>query len=171
MLRRAGRRLLAAVVVAWVPAGVFGQDAPPGPGAASASFEIRAPEDLRARESRVREVAARVRASVVGFLLPAPGAPAGAPDAGSGSGTIISADGWVLTAGHVGQAPGREVKVLLADGAEVKGLTYGQHFGPDGDVGLVKIQAAGRELPFVELGAAQSLPTGTPVIALGHPLG
>jgi serine protease Do len=164
-LRCAVGPVLAAVVATCTPPSALGQVAE------AVHPEIRSPDDLRALESRVREVAERVRESVVGILMPAPGAPAGAPDAGSGSGTIISADGWVLTAGHVGQNPGRAVKVLLADGTEVKGLTYGQHFGPDGDVGLVKIEAAGRELPFVELGAAQSLPTGTPIIALGHPLG
>jgi serine protease Do len=163
--RRAGHRLLAAVAAACIPAGAFAQAGTP------ARFEIRSPDDLRALESRVREVAARVRPSVVGILMPPPKDAPGAPDGGSGSGIVISADGWVLTAGHVGQSPGRAVTVLLADGSEAKGLTYGQHFGPDGDVGLVKIEAAGRELPFVELGAAQSLPTGTPVIALGHPLG
>ena len=45
-LRRAARRLLAAVVVAWMPAAAPGQDA--GPGAGAASFEIRSPDDLRA---------------------------------------------------------------------------------------------------------------------------
>ena len=164
-LRRARRRLLAAVVAVCVPGAAFGQAGTPG------SFEIRAPEDLRALESRVREAATRARPSVVGILMPPPKEAPGAPDGGSGSGVIISADGWVLTAGHVGQAPGTAVKVLLADGTEIAGLTYGQHFGPDGDVGLVKVEPGGRELPFVELGAAQSLPTGTPVIALGHPLG
>jgi serine protease Do len=163
-LRCAIGAALAAIATAWPPSPALGQ-------ASATSFEIRSPDDLRALESRVREVAARARAAVVGILMPPPKDAPGAPDGGSGSGIIISADGWVLTAGHVGQSPGRAVTVLLADGTEVKGLTYGQHFGPDGDVGLVKIEAGGRELPFVELGAAQSLSTGTPVIALGHPLG
>ena len=132
---------------------------------------VDSPDALREFESRVRAVAPGARDAVVAIVI-APRAGADAKETGgTGSGTLISADGWVLTAGHVGQEPGRAVTVLLADGTELKGLTAGQHFGPDGDVGLVKADPAGRTLPFAELGAAASLATGDPVLALGHPLG
>jgi len=132
---------------------------------------VDSPDALREFEARVRAVAPKARDAVVAIVIaPRAGADAKEP-AGTGSGTLISADGWVLTAGHVGQEPGRTVAVLLADGTELKGLTAGQHFGPDGDVGLVKADPAGRTLPFAELGAAASLATGDPVLALGHPLG
>lgn len=132
---------------------------------------VDSPDALREFESRVRAVAPKARDAVVAIVI-APRAGADAKEqGGTGSGTLISADGWVLTAGHVGQEPGRAVTVLLADGTELKGLTAGQHFGPDGDVGLVKADPAGRTLPFAELGAAASLATGDPVLALGHPLG
>ena len=139
--------------------------------ALAASPPIDSPDALREFEDRVRAVAPRARDAVVAIVI-APKAGADAKEqGGTGSGTLISADGWVLTAGHVGQEPGRAVTVLLADGTELKGLTAGQHFGPDGDVGLVKADPAGRTLPFAELGAAASLATGDPVLALGHPLG
>jgi S1-C subfamily serine protease len=132
---------------------------------------VDSPDGLREFEARVRAVAPKARDAVVAIVIaPRAGADAKEP-AGTGSGTLISPDGWVLTAGHVGQEPGRAVTVLLADGTELKGLTAGQHFGPDGDVGLVKADPAGRTLPFAELGAAASLATGDPVLALGHPLG
>ena len=139
--------------------------------ALAAAPPIDSPDALREFEDRVRAVAPRARDAVVAIVI----APKDGADAkgqgGTGSGTLISADGWVLTAGHVGQEPGRAVTVLLADGTELKGLTAGQHFGPDGDVGLVKAEPAGRTLPFAELGASASLATGDPVLALGHPLG
>ena len=139
--------------------------------ALAAAPPIDSPDALREFEDRVRAVAPRARDAVVAIVI----APKDGADAkgqgGTGSGTLISADGWVLTAGHVGQEPGRAVTVLLADGTELKGLTAGQHFGPDGDVGLVKADPAGRTLPFAELGASASLATGDPVLALGHPLG
>ena len=141
-------------------------------GAASAVVPpIDSPDALRDFEARIRDVAPRARAAVVGIVV---GSGAGGdPKAqgGTGSGTLISADGWILTAGHVGQEPGRRVTVLLADGTELAGLTAGQHFGPDGDVGLVKADPAGRTLPFAEVGASATLATGDPVLALGHPLG
>jgi S1-C subfamily serine protease len=137
----------------------------------SAAPPIDSPGALRDLEAKVRDVAPRVRDAVVAIVVePTPGKD-GAEQGGTGSGTLISADGWVLTAGHVGQAPGRAVSVLLADGTELKGITAGQHFGPDGDMGLVKADPAGRTLPFAELGASTELATGDPVLALGHPLG
>lgn len=134
---------------------------------ASAGDVIDSPEALRALEARVREVAPRVRDCVVGIVA----TDEKGMERGSGSGTLISADGWVLTAGHVGQAPGRKVTVLLADGTALPALTAGQHFGPDGDVGLLKVDAGARRLAFAELGSSAALATGDAVLALGHPLG
>lgn len=132
-----------------------------------ADDRISSPADLRALEARVREVAPRVRDCVVGIVV----TDDKGMERGSGSGTLISADGWVLTAGHVGQSPGRKVTVLLADGTAVPAVTAGQHFGPDGDVGLLKADAGGRTLPFAPLGSTRDLATGEVLVALGHPLG
>ncbi len=151
-----GARALACIAAAWL-----------GGGAQCADDAIRSPEDLRALEARVRAVAPKVRDCVVGIVV----ADEKGMEAGSGSGTLISADGWVLTAGHVGQSPGRKVTVLLADGTPLPAVTVGQHFGPDGDVGLIKVDAGGRTLPYAPLGAASALATGEVLVALGHPLG
>ena len=133
----------------------------------SSHTEIDSPDALQALEVRIRSLAGKVRPAVVAIVF----FDDKGLEIGSGSGTIVSADGWVLTAGHVGQQPGRKAKVFLADGAELAGVTAGQHFGPDGDVGLLKIANAGRVLPCVELGASASLATGDLVVAFGHPLG
>jgi S1-C subfamily serine protease len=153
---RTAARVLACCGAAWI--------ACRAPGADDA---IRSPEDLRTLEARIRAVAPKVRDCVVGIVV----TDDKGMEAGSGSGTIISADGWVLTAGHVGQSPGRKVTVLLADGTPLPAVTVGQHFGPDGDVGLIKIDAGGRALPFAPLGAAAGVATGEVLVALGHPLG
>lgn len=134
---------------------------------ARADDRIRSPDDLRELEGRIRAAAPKVRDCIVGIVVP----DERGMELGSGSGTVISADGWVLTAGHVGQSPGRKVKVLLADGTELPAITVGQHFGPDGDVGLLKIDAGGRDLAFAELGSTRELATGQVLVALGHPLG
>ncbi len=128
---------------------------------------IDSPDALRAFEARVRDVAPKARDCVVGIVV----TDEKGMERGTGSGTVISEDGWVLTAGHVGQAPGRKVTVLLADGTALPAMTAGQHFGKDGDVGLLKIDARGRRFAHAELGSSASLATGDAVIALGHPLG
>ena len=47
---------------------------------------------------------------------------------GHGSGTIISNDGLILTAGHVGERSGLDCEVTLADGRKLKAVTLGQIF-------------------------------------------
>jgi S1-C subfamily serine protease len=145
-------------------------DAGAGPGALvpAPADRVDSPEALREFEARVRDAVARALPTVVALVIGADGAEG---PRGTGSGTIISEDGWVLTAGHVGQQPGRQLTVILSDGTSLPGITAGQHFGPDGDVGLVKIDAPGRTFAFAPIGRSADLATGDPVIALGHPLG
>lgn len=72
-----------------------------------------------------------------------------------GAGTIISGDGYLLTAGHLVAAPGRDVSIQLADGKQLAGKTLGidRRF----DLGLIKIDSDD-PLPHVEVDAAQSQP-------------
>lgn len=130
-----------------------------------AAREPKSPDAFRALEARVRAAAAKARESVVGLLIETP------EGGGAGSGTIISPDGWVLTAGHVGMQPGRAVRVFLADGTELPGTTSGQLLGDGADVGLVKIDTKGRALTAAPLGASAALRVGDPIIVFGHPLG
>eukprot|EP01031_Cornospumella_fuschlensis_P009245 gene9245-11360_t len=46
-------------------------------------------------------------------------------DDGTASGVIISEDGLILTAAHVAEKPGRELRVILENGTAVKGKTLG----------------------------------------------
>lgn len=87
---------------------------------------------------------------------------------GSGSGVIVSADGYVLTAGHVAMQPGRPVTFLLPDGSKAKGKSLGINVGVD--AGLMKITDEG-PWPFVEMGDASGLKPGSWVVAMGHPGG
>lgn len=120
---------------------------------------------FKARAATIRELAPKLRATAVSLFFDE------GEKSGAGSGTIITKDGWILTAGHVGVRPGRAVSVRLADGTELKGRTAGQLLGPGEDVGLVKADPAGRELPFATLGFAESLKAGDGILVFGHPLG
>ena len=85
---------------------------------------------------------------------------------GTGSGVIISADGFILTNNHVaGDAD--QINVKLADGRELKAKLVGKD--SETDLAVVKIDAQG--LPFAKLGDSDKLEQGEWVIALGSPFG
>jgi len=85
---------------------------------------------------------------------------------GSGSGFIVSQDGYILTNNHVVQGADR-VTVRLLDNREFTAKTIGTD--PNTDLAVIKIQATG--LPTVRLGDADSTKIGNWVLAIGNPLG
>ncbi|MEX2156946.1 MAG: Do family serine endopeptidase [Gemmatimonadales bacterium] len=85
---------------------------------------------------------------------------------GSGSGFIVSADGYILTNNHVVQGADR-MTVRLYDNREFTATTVGTD--PTTDVAVIKIQTTG--LPTVRLGNADSTLIGHWVLAIGNPLG
>jgi serine protease Do len=85
---------------------------------------------------------------------------------GSGSGFIVSQDGYILTNNHVVQGADR-VTVRLFDNREFSAKTIGTD--PSTDVAVIKIQAT--SLPTVRLGDADSSEIGNWVLAIGNPLG
>src|SRR6266436_8231030 len=85
---------------------------------------------------------------------------------GSGSGFIVSQDGYILTNNHVVQGADR-VTVRLLDNREFTARTIGTD--PLTDVAVIKIQTTG--LPTVHLGDADSTKIGNWVLAIGNPLG
>jgi serine protease Do len=85
---------------------------------------------------------------------------------GSGSGFMISADGYLLTNHHV-VSKADEILVVLSDKREFKGKLIGSDERTD--VALVKIEAAG--LPFLKAGDVDKLRVGEWVMAIGSPFG
>ncbi len=84
----------------------------------------------------------------------------------SGSGVIISADGYVLTNNHVIEDVS-EVGIILADGREIPAEIIGADVFSD--LAVLKIEA---EVSAVaELGNSDALRPGETVIAIGSPLG
>lgn len=128
---------------------------------AEAEIASKVPESVADLELLEKRVAAVVRrASGVTVSVQSGG--------GSGSGVIISEDGYVLTAGHVSVAPGRRVVFIFPDGKRAQGKTLGVNVGVD--AGLMKITDEG-PWPFVEMGDIDSVKTGSWVVAMGHPGG
>ncbi len=114
--------------------------------------------DLRSMEQHVQALVAKVSPSVVAVEV----------GFGSGSGVVISADGLVLTAGHVCGRPNRTVRFTFADGKTARGKTLG--VDRETDTGLMKLTGPG-PWPHAALGELEHARTGDWVLALGHPGG
>jgi serine protease Do len=85
---------------------------------------------------------------------------------GLGSGVIVDADGYILTANHVIQGAD-EINVTLSDKREFKGKIVGSDIMTD--IGVVKIDA--KDLPSVKMGDSAKLRVGETVLAIGSPYG
>ena len=85
---------------------------------------------------------------------------------GSGSGFIISADGYILTNNHVVEGA-EQVIVRLLDRREFKAKVIGADANTD--VAVVKIDA--KALPPMALGNSDDARVGEWVLAIGNPLG
>lgn len=83
---------------------------------------------------------------------------------GTGSGVIISPDGYIVTNNHV-VAGADELTVTLNDKRSFKAKVIG--VDPSTDLGLVKIEADG--LPFVNFSNSDETQVGEWVLAVGNP--
>lgn len=85
---------------------------------------------------------------------------------GSGSGVIVSSDGYILTNNHVIRGASR-VTVQFMDGKIYEAQVVGTD--PNTDLGLLKINATG--LTPATLGESEGIGVGEWVMAVGSPLG
>ncbi len=85
---------------------------------------------------------------------------------GSGSGIIVTADGYILTNNHV-VSGAQAIKVYLQDDTEYDAKLIGTD--QKTDLAVIKIEAAG--LTPVKMGDSDALVVGEDVVAIGNPLG
>lgn len=83
----------------------------------------------------------------------------------SGSGVIVSPDGYIVTNNHVVENADK-IKVQLNDNREYEAVLIGTD--PTTDVALLKIEDA--NLPYLEFGNSDSSMVGEWVLAVGNPL-
>ncbi|MDO5036753.1 MAG: trypsin-like peptidase domain-containing protein [Tissierellia bacterium] len=120
--------------------------------------------------TQVEAVATAAMPAVVGITVETtqmtPFGPAKAQ--GTGSGFIISENGYILSNAHVvGVGNTGTVNVLLSDGSEIQGQVV---WSDDQlDLGLVKIDREG--LPYLDMGNSESVRIGQLAVAIGNPLG
>lgn len=120
-------------------------------------------EDLKAMQQHVQSLTENVLPATVGVQV----------GAAQGSGVIVSADGYVLTAAHVISKSGLRAQIYLGDGRRVGARTLGTF--RTNDAGLLKIEASpddpNVEWPHVKMSDTRQLAPGQWCLALGHPGG
>lgn len=90
------------------------------------------------------------------------------PGRGSGSGIIISGDGYIVTNNHVVKnASENGIKVILTDKREFTAKLIG--VDPNTDVAVIKVEA--NDLPVASIGNSDNVQVGQWVVAIGNPLG
>lgn len=90
------------------------------------------------------------------------------PGRGSGSGIIISPDGYILTNNHVVKnASENGIKVILTDKREFTAKLIG--IDPNTDVAVIKVES--NDLPVATIGNSDDVQVGQWVVAIGNPLG
>jgi serine protease Do len=158
------RLVLALVGLAVLAAGVAPAEDKKDPTKKSV-LDKPAPEgvaDLKALQAATKAVLKKSMPATVGLVI----------GQNAGSGVIVNAEGYVLTAGHVSGEPGQEAVILLPDGTKLKGKTLGRNDGIDS--GMIKITSKppkGGKWPFAEMGDSSKVKKNQWVVAVGHPGG
>lgn len=113
--------------------------------------------------SGIADIAAAVQPAVVQLNI------AGSDGEGTGSGFVISQDGYIITNHHVAGPAGEDgsIEVSFADGSTATGRLVGSD--PGYDLAVVKVDRTG--LSTLPLGSSEAVRVGDTAIAVGSPLG
>jgi S1-C subfamily serine protease len=128
-----------------------------------------APDDADALDAYSRAVisVARALGPSVASIRVARRDRRGARGEGSGSGVVITPDGFVLTSAHVVEGADGDLRARLVDGRDLA-LSL---VGADPLSDLAVLRADGADLPAAALGDADRLAVGQLVVAIGNPFG
>ncbi len=111
----------------------------------------------------IAAVAAAVQPAVVQLNV------AGSDGEGTGTGFVVSGDGYIVTNDHVAGPAGENgtIDITFADGTTATGKLVGSD--PGYDLAVVKVDRDG--LPALTLGSSDAINVGDLAIAIGSPLG
>lgn len=111
----------------------------------------------------ISEIAAMAQPAVVQLNV------VGGAGEGTGSGFVISDDGYIITNHHVAGPVGEggSIEVAFSDGSTATGRLVGSN--PGYDIAVVKVDRTG--LDTLPMGSSADLNVGDAVIAVGSPLG
>jgi putative serine protease PepD len=160
--------LLAAAFVGGLGAVAIWEAVDDEPTQAAAPRETSPSTTTAASRTSVGEVYRRAAPGVVEITTEASGfGPAGAAQA-TGSGFVIDEEGHIVTNHHVVEGAD-SVRVRFSDGSEAQATVVGSD--PSTDIAVLELENVDRDLQPLELGSAESLQIGDPVIAIGSPFG
>jgi len=147
-------------VAMWASSGSQGTDV--SGGSTPSTITVNDPENA----TTITAVAAKASPSVVTISVES------SKSGGTGSGVILSADGYVLTNTHVvtldGQANDATVKVQTHDGRLFSATVVGTD--PNSDLAVIKIDGV-TDLQKADFADSSTLNVGDAAIAIGAPLG
>ena len=111
----------------------------------------------------IAAVAAAVQPAVVQLNV------SGTDGEGTGTGFVVSPDGYIVTNSHVAGPAGEDgtIDVTFADGSTGTGKLVGDD--PGYDLAVVKVDRT--DLPALTLGSSETINVGDVAIAIGSPLG
>ncbi|MBZ4646162.1 MAG: peptidase [Clostridia bacterium] len=120
------------------------------------------------KELSVVDIAKKVGPAVVGIVnkVQTKGFIREEVEQGSGSGILISSDGYVITNNHVIDGA-TNVTVILSNGKKYEAKLVGK----DAQTDLAVIKIDEKNLPYAELGDSSTLEVGEMAVAIGNPLG
>jgi len=126
----------------------------------------RPASDLVSIETSLQKVMDRSLDATVGLrVIGRRGRPSG-----SGTGVIVSADGLILTVGHIFERDGQEFTIVFNDGHEARGEALGKNGA--GDYGLIRItDPADKQWPHVEMADSSKVVVDQLCFMAGHPDG
>jgi putative serine protease PepD len=161
LLAGAGIIAVSAGVIGGATGYVIAREQLPTPAASAAVAQAAAlPSTV---PGSIASIAAKVQPSVVQLNVTS------SQESGTGSGFIVSSDGYIITNNHVAGMAGNggSIEVAFADGSTAQGKLVGAN--ADYDIAVVKVDKTG--LPALTMGDSSALSVGDSVIAVGSPLG
>jgi putative serine protease PepD len=115
----------------------------------------------------VAAVAQDVMASIVRIDVNGSSGPFGQSDTGTGSGVILTSDGYIITNNHV-VSGASSIRVTLSTGESLSARLIGTA-APGDDIAVIKINKSG--LTSATLGSTSGLNVGDLAVAIGSPFG
>ena len=159
-LQRGAMRSGAGIALIEAPATTLTQ---PAPGSLSSAARKAAPAVVSINTSTAARRGPRSDDPWFQFFF---GEQGNQPQAGLGSGVIISADGYILTNNHVVEGAD-DIDVVLNDSRHARAKVIGTD--PETDLAILKIDLD--KLPVIVLGNSDALQVGDQVLAIGNPFG
>jgi len=129
----------------------------------STSLTVAAAGSVEPAPGSIAAVAEAVQPSVVQLNV------SGSQGDGTGTGFVVSSDGYIVTNNHVvgNGGSGGKIEVTFVDGSTATGKLVGAD--PGYDIAVVKVDRT--DLPALTLGSSDSVNVGDVAIAIGSPLG